>query len=306
MEELPREFYRLDELAREKRNWSVGDRLQVSRLFKGKVIGCIGCISIPGPYIEAEEKRLLESSSYQEHTLYDGYAHLSQVEVTAAFLRTDPNKKFTTNKIINDEGEILLLLENNTYSNNDLIVLSGEVDRIDQNKKLKELYHQVFTEDEPKNTSEYTEFNQILEDPEFDNAFERAARVKNIEIKIRKREPRTPEENKAHDEEEAIRENLRKEIRSIKDSHRKEKSEVPPRADDIDIIGKKAIIERCGYDPEKTVWTAIKRRAKDLGIIIGHVDAPNSDPVLKESETNRILAKKLASDRRKIKKVVVK
>ncbi|MDP3478151.1 MAG: hypothetical protein Q8R88_00165 [Desulfoprunum sp.] len=137
MGELPREFYRLGELA-ERWGHTVSEILNmagiigmtVTRLFKGKVIGSIGNKFDSSPYDEAVTAKKLDSLSWQKQPFYVGYAHLRYDEILAAALRKDQSERFTTKGIVNDEGDIILLLGDDSYSNADLFVLSGEVDRV--------------------------------------------------------------------------------------------------------------------------------------------------------------------------------
>jgi len=76
---------------------------------------------------------------------------------------------------------------------------------------------------------------------------------------------------------------------------------------DTDIIGKAKIKIECGYDPLKKNWTAIERHCMKLGIKIRHVnDNQNLDPILKKSETVKILFRKRASEKTRNKKLVAR
>jgi hypothetical protein len=73
---------------------------------------------------------------------------------------------------------------------------------------------------------------------------------------------------------------------------------------DPDKIGASQICEACGYGVNS--FSAVKRHAEELGIEIRHVNGPYSEPVLKTSETNLILARKLAREKKRRKKVMTK
>lgn len=136
---MPREFYSLDELAVRMKCATISGVLStaanvemtVSRLFSGPIVGSIGNIFDSTPYdkvaVDELKKSVLRGDALPFHV---GYIHLRKDEVIAAALRINPSEKFATAWITADNGKILLLPEDNLYSNNDLFVLAGEVDRI--------------------------------------------------------------------------------------------------------------------------------------------------------------------------------
>ena len=143
---------------------------------------------------------------------------------------------------------------------------------------------------------------QALEDPQFDQAFEQAARGSEILTKMRKLEKLPVKTITEH----SIKEEKLKVLVTEYDAEHPAEPKIVPVCD-IDIIGKEEIFKNCGYNHEKKNLTAIERHAKVMGITIRHVnDNPHLDPMLKKSECNLICCRKLASDTKRYNKMVAK